>query len=546
MFALLSRLKVNTRLALLTAIALAGFVIFTILVVIGVQQAAMERHRERIQHLVSSAVSLVDHYQKQEASGKLSREEAQAKAKEALRALRFGEEDYFFVYDYKGVMVAHGTNPSLEGQLQTGKPDANGKLFRDEMVKAGTTRGAGFSEYVFARPGKDTTPVPKLSYVKAFAPWEWLVCTGVYVDDVSAAVRREAISYSLLALLILGLMLTAGFVISRSIVSQLGAEPASLMEIMGRAANGDLRQKFDTTSHQDSVLRRLQQMLDGLSGLVRTIHIMAGELHANAGRVAQTSHQVSDAATHQSEATSTMAAGIEEMTVAVNHIADSARQTESESQRAAELGIEGERRAASAVSVISEISSTVTQAGERIGGLVKRTDEIGSIASVIKEIAAQTNLLALNAAIEAARAGEQGRGFAVVADEVRKLAERTTQATAEISGMVEGIQNETRDAVQVMESAVPQAQAGVASTNAAAQSLREMRISAEGTLERIREVADATREQGLASNSIAQEVERIAQMVEETSQAVAGSAETASQLETLSNSLQAAVSRFSV
>ncbi|MBS1208747.1 MAG: chemotaxis protein [Proteobacteria bacterium] len=546
MFELLSRLRVNARLSLLTAIALMGFIVFTILVVIGVEQSAMDRHRERIQHLVSSAVSLVDHFQKQEASGKLSREEAQTKAKEALRALRFGSDDYFFVYDYKGFMVAHGTDPSLEGKLQLGKPDAQGKLFRDEMVQTGITKGEGFSEYVYVRPGNDKTPIPKLSYVKAFAPWEWLVCTGVYVDDVSASVKREAISYSLLALLIIGLMLAAGTLISRSIVRQLGAEPINLMEIMSRAANGDLRQQLASTSSQDSVLRRLQQMLEGLSSLVRTIHTMAGELNTNAGQVAQTSQKVSAAAIHQSEATSTMAAGIEEMTVAVNHIADSARQTESESQRATELGIEGEQRATSAVGVISEISTTVTQAGERIGGLVKRTDEIGSIAGVIKEIAAQTNLLALNAAIEAARAGEQGRGFAVVADEVRKLAERTTLATAEISGMVAGIQSETRDAVRVMESAVPQAQAGVASTNAAVLSLREMRVSAEGTLARIREVADATREQGLASNSIAQEVERIARMVEETSLAVTSSAETAHQLETLSNSLQAAVSRFSV
>ena len=198
------------------------------------------------------------------------------------------------------------------------------------------------------------------------------------------------------------------------------------------------------------------------------------------------------------------------------------------------------------VTKVQSVSEKLYRFNDTVGNLSKRSDSIRQVAALIKDIADQTNLLALNAAIEAARAGEAGRGFAVVADEVRKLAERTTQATAEISGMVEGIQHETRDAVQVMESAVPQAQAGVASTSAAAQSLREMRVSAEGTLERIREVADATREQGLASNSIAQEVERIAQMVEETSQAVAGSAETASRLETLSNSLQAAVSRFSV
>jgi methyl-accepting chemotaxis protein len=543
MFQQLKKMKISTRLTLLSAIALLGFIAFTLIVVLGIEQTAMDRHRERIQHLVGSATSLVEHFHTLETSGKLSREEAQTQAKAAVRALRFGSDDYFFVYNFDGVMLVHAT---LEGKNVLDTPDANGKMFHAKLVEQGRNKGNGFVEYVFPRPGQDKTPIPKLSYVQSFPAWEWLICTGVYVDDVEVAVKRDLMAYSALALLIVGLMLAAGALISRSIVGQLGSEPTTLMHIMSQAAQGNLRHDFSLSSTQDSVLLRLQQMLDGLSNLVKSIHSTAGELNNSASKVAQSARQVSDAAAHQSDATSSMAAGIEEMTVAVNHIADSARQTESESQHATELGIEGEERAAGAVGVISDISNTVSQAGERIGGLVKRTDEIGSIANVIKEIAAQTNLLALNAAIEAARAGEQGRGFAVVADEVRKLAERTTQATADITRMVTTIQTETREAVEVMESAVPQARTGVASAEAAAQSLRAMRIGAEGTLGRIREVADATREQGLASDSIAQQVERIAQMVEETSRSVAGSAETARDLEGLANSLQAAISRFSV
>ncbi|KAF7599545.1 MAG: hypothetical protein CGU28_16285 [Candidatus Dactylopiibacterium carminicum] len=369
----------------------------------------------------------------------------------------------------------------------------------------------------------------------------------MYIDDVAVVRNQLALYFGLVGLVAILLTGLIGGLVARHIVRQLGGEPTQLMTIMQRAAAGDLSTRFEVHNRaSDSVLAQLRQMLQGIGTLVREIHTTCAELNTSARTVSQTARDVSSAAQQQSEATGAMAAGIEELTVSVNHIADNAHQTELESRRASELGAEGEARASSAVGVISDISTTVGQAGERIVSLLHRADEISSIADVIKEIAAQTNLLALNAAIEAARAGEQGRGFAVVADEVRKLAERTTQATSEIAGMVGSIQSETRDAVGVMESAVPKAQAGVASAESAAQSLRQMRESAEATLTRIRDVADATREQSQASNSVAQQVERIAHMVEESSQAVASSAETAHQLERLAATLHASVSRFRV
>lgn len=541
----LESLQLKTRLILVTSVALVGLLLLTTFSLLESRSTVTNGHRERIKDLVEVAHGMVGTYQKLATEGKLSQADAQTQAKEAIRTLRYAKDDYYFIYDFdgRGVMVAGA--PKIEGQLMLGKTDAGGFKLWDAIVAHATGPGSGYIDYVFPRAGQ-TEAKPKLAYVMAIPEWRWAIGTGVYVDDVDEILNSQMWRYGLICLLIVGLTAFVGMLVSGSILGQLGGEPAELMGVMQRAAQGNLSTHFQTKGHHNSVLAQLKTMLDGLSTLIRDIKKTASELDENAIRVANTSHQVSEAAHQQSGATSAMAAGIEEMTVAVNHIADSALQTEQESKHATELGVEGERRAAGAVDVISAISATVTQAGQRVEGLVKRTDEIGSIAGVIKEIAAQTNLLALNAAIEAARAGEQGRGFAVVADEVRKLAERTTQATAEITGMVGAIQGETREAVQVMESAVPQAHSGVASAEAAAQSLREMRSGAQSTLERIREVADSTREQSMASNNIAQQVERIAMMVEETSRAVAGSADTARNLESLSQSLQTAVRRFTV
>ena len=186
----------------------------------------------------------------------------------------------------------------------------------------------------------------------------------------------------------------------------------------------------------------------------------------------------------------------------------------------------------------------MNDASQRIHKLEERANQISSIAGVIKEIAGQTNLLALNAAIEAARAGEQGRGFAVVADEVRKLAERTSTATVEIEQKIAGIQAETVEVVGVMNSALPQVATGVEAAEQAADTLRRIKDGAQSTLDRVREVAESTREQSVASDSIAQKVEEIATMVEETTAAMHSTAQTAEDLERISGELNALVSRF--
>jgi methyl-accepting chemotaxis protein len=209
-----------------------------------------------------------------------------------------------------------------------------------------------------------------------------------------------------------------------------------------------------------------------------------------------------------------------------------------------ELSREGRDRVSEASTAIQKIAQTVQDASERIHAPEERANQVSTIANVIKDIAGQTNLLALNAAIEAARAGEQGRGFAVVADEVRKLAERTSTATTEIESMIAGIQNDTSVAVEAMNSALPEVQQGVQLADAAAESLGAISAGAERTLTRVADVADATREQSGASTLIAQRVEQIARMVDETSNITRATATTARELETIALGLKTQVSRF--
>ncbi len=193
---------------------------------------------------------------------------------------------------------------------------------------------------------------------------------------------------------------------------------------------------------------------------------------------------------------------------------------------------------------MGHIAGSVSRASGQIRDLDAKAREISSIAAVIKEIAGQTNLLALNAAIEAARAGEQGRGFAVVADEVRKLAERTSSATVDIEKMLTAVQSETDSVVTVMDEALPQVQHGVEMAQHVAESLQRIHAGAEATLARLNEMATATREQSEASNSIAGRVEEISQMVEETTASIHRATDTAGEIELVAQRLNQMVGKF--
>ena len=535
------RMRVTTRLLVAGLVVLIGLALIAAYTLMQTRDDALAAHSDRIRNLVEVSRGIVANYQKLEADKKLTREEAQQQAKEALRSLRFGGDDYFFLYDFDGRALMVAGSPKLEGQILLGKTDAKGFKLWDTMVERGKS-GKGYLDYLFPRAGQ-TEPKPKRGYVIGIPEWQWIVGTGVYVDDVDEAVKKGALSYGLMSLLVLAVVGAVALLVSRSIVRQLGGEPATAIDLMSRAAAGDLTVDVHSSA-KGSILDSAGEMVRAIRAMVSEIGQSSVRLTQGAEQISTASREVATASQHQSDATSSMAAAIEQMTVSVNHISDNAKDTQQNSLSSVTLSEEGFGRVEAATHEIREIATTVSDASARIRKLEERANQISSIAGVIKDIAGQTNLLALNAAIEAARAGEQGRGFAVVADEVRKLAERTSAATIEIEQMIGGIQSDTVEVVGVMDAALPQVAAGVEAAESAADSLRQIKDGAQSTLASIREVADSTHEQSVASNSIAQKVEEIATMVDQTTAAMHSTAQTAADLEAIASELTKLVSRF--
>ncbi|WP_420713172.1 methyl-accepting chemotaxis protein [Pseudomonas sp. zfem001] len=239
-----------------------------------------------------------------------------------------------------------------------------------------------------------------------------------------------------------------------------------------------------------------------------------------------------------------MAATVEELTVSINHVADNANEAHGLSSESGRQSAEGGTVIQSTLSSMQRIADTVQGAAVQISELGQHSDQISSIVNVIKEIADQTNLLALNAAIEAARAGEQGRGFAVVADEVRLLAQRTANSTQEITEMIKKIQTGTRNAVGNMEIGVQQVSSGVEQANQAGDAIVTIRQASERVVGVVDQISLALREQTVASQDVARNVERIAQMSMQNSEAVADTASTARDLQQLALSLERQVDYF--
>jgi methyl-accepting chemotaxis protein len=288
----------------------------------------------------------------------------------------------------------------------------------------------------------------------------------------------------------------------------------------------------------------MKEMQQTLRTMINEIVRGAEQLSSASEQLLHASEDVAARSRQQSESASAMAAAVEEMTVSIDQVAENAREAHTISVHAGDLSSKGAKVIQNAATEMHNISEAVQSSSAIIEDLGRQSDQITSIVNTIKEIADQTNLLALNAAIEAARAGEQGRGFAVVADEVRKLAERTTLSTAEIAGMVGKIQNGTRNAVSSMETGVVQAGKGVDLASQAGTSITEIRNGSVRVMEVVNSISDSIREQGTVSSEIAKNIERIAQMSEESASAIQHTTDAARHLQQLSSGLHNSVSRF--
>lgn len=392
---------------------------------------------------------------------------------------------------------------------------------------------------------------------------EWVSRANQLRDEVNALVKfnedaaaalsteskaaRDQATLAGWSAVVLGPLLALGM--SIWVAGLISSRLQQLVSAAGKISSGNLADDSLPEASRDEVgqlVGAMKQMQQALRDTIRATRDNANALISTGRELGDGVQQMERSVAVQSSASSAIAANVEELTVSINHVSDNTGDASRLAQDSDRQAREGRRTVDQLIDEINQVSGVVTTASERIGGLAIESEKISNIVQVIKDIAEQTNLLALNAAIEAARAGEHGRGFAVVADEVRKLSERTAQSTREITAMVESIQNSTQQVVTEIDRGVGAVQNSVDHARQAGDTIGTLQDIARQVAEMISEVDVALREQSAASSEVAKRIEEIATHAEETSAATAEAARSAQTLNNVASQMQSSVSHFRI
>ncbi|MGO7754944.1 methyl-accepting chemotaxis protein [Rhizobium ruizarguesonis] len=581
--------KISTRLYCLVGFTLAVLAA-TMVFFLNYSYSELEAERKAgLAQMDATALGIFDKYYKMEQAGTMTREQAQAAAKDVIGAMRYGADGYFWINDMRPTMVMHPIKPQLNGTDISQMKDPTGKFLFVEFVNKVKKDGKGFVDYLWPKPGADE-PVLKYSYVAGFEPWGWIVGTGVYADDLAALYRQNAIWAALLCLLGAAATIAIAYAIVRSVtapiarlkaaMNAIAAEEASV-EIAGSDRRDEigqmakvllvLRDSVDERSalrgREDERQRQIEEERRGNEASLRSVSerqtqamqalgvglekLAGGDLTVAIGdigedyaklrgdfnaavdalngvihAIAESSHVVNESASDISEATGNLSKRTEQQAAALEETAAALDEITATVKTASERANEAREMVTETKASAGKSGEIVRNAVTAMGRIEESSNRISQIISVIDEIAFQTNLLALNAGVEAARAGEAGRGFAVVAQEVRELAQRSANAAKEIKALI------SRSAAEV--------EGGVALVRSTGDALLEIEALVNRVNDHVVSIATAAREQSTGLNEINSSVNHMDQMtqqnaamVEETTAASRTLADESTQLKTL-------------
>jgi methyl-accepting chemotaxis protein len=535
-------MSLKSRFRLVIAIAMVGMIVYAAVSLTRERSRILREKQEKVRSLVETAHSLIAQcYQLQ--LGGTPEAEAQKRAIGLLRSLRYEDDNYFWINDLRPFMIMHPTKPQLDGTDLSDLKDPSGKALFVVMADTVRAHGQGFVAYDWPRPGSDR-PVPKISYVKGFAPWGWIVGSGIYVDDVDSVWRQNIAEAAIVLLALIVVTGLAGLNAYRRMFSPLTRMVARMKDVA--EGEGDLRQRLEIPPDPEVAelarsfnlfLHRLQTTMITVAANVEHLAAAGEQLSANSRQQAQGAAQQKDQIEQVAAMTQQMASTVQQVTEISNRTAESAQKSAAAARRGGTVVKETLTR-------MQSISTSTTEAAQKIESLGKQSEQVGRIVNVIDEIADQTNLLALNAAIEAARAGEQGRGFAVVADEVRKLAERTTSATKEIAQMIQGFQEGTKLAVAAMQSGTEQVALGVTSTEQAGSALEEIIEISDRVGEMVNHIATAAIEQTSATKEMSLSTARVAEIASVAATGAAEATKATESLAALAGDIERQVGQF--
>jgi len=525
----LKNLKIGVRVQLTVVITLLGILAIGGFGLYQVRQDLMRDRVAKAENLVETAYSLVTYAAALADAGSLSVAEAQTLAKDAVGNLRYGGDQYFWINDMTPRVVMHPLKADLAGKDMSDVTDASGKRHWQEFVKVVETSGGGAVPYDYRSPDGKTVR-PKISYVKGFAPWGWIVGTGFYIDDVDALFLEDLLV--MLAVAAVGAALAGGLslLIGRSISRPL----ADIRDTMKRLAGGDVSVDVPGRDRKDEIGEMAEAIdvfkvhvadnarleLENAQGEEeagrKRLQVLLSVLHGMVGagvrgnksviQLVRMRKEINDA----KQQAQSMAAAVEELVTSIKQISETSENVAHDAQGADEAAGQGVSSATRAVSSMEQIVAAVDSAAEEVNILAGESERIGEIVSQIEDIAEQTNLLALNATIEAARAGDAGKGFAVVASEVKNLANQTGRSTEDIRTRIESLRAKMGDIVASMGRGSKAVSEGREVVSAMGTQLESISSRIEGVTMKMAEVSGILAQQTSAANDVSRGTGKIA------------------------------------